>query len=108
MGEGCHIRAVSLVTVSPADCNAAPKVSQTSAAKIQKRPGEDVDLPGQIGPGSGGKTMNRHRRWLPLRPWWASVAPLAVLGAIAFGPAIAPALAADTGTARPIGDPTAF
>src|SRR5260370_37972238 len=108
IGDGCHIPAVSLVTVSPADCNAAPKVSQTSAAKIQKRPGEDVELPGQIGPGSGGKTMNRHQRSLPLRPWWASVAPLVVLGAVAFGPAIAPALADDRGNAPAIGDTTVF
>ena len=52
--------------------------------------------------------MNRHRRWLPLRPGWASVAPLVVLGAIAFGPAIAPALADDRGNAPAIGDTTVF
>ncbi len=52
--------------------------------------------------------MNRHQRSLPLRPWWASVAPLVVLGAIAFGPAIAPALADDSGTPRAIGDTTVF
>ncbi|HTE85452.1 MAG TPA: SMP-30/gluconolactonase/LRE family protein [Dehalococcoidia bacterium] len=52
--------------------------------------------------------MNMSRRRLPMRPWWASFAPLIVLGAIAFGPAMAPALADDSGTARAIGDTTVF
>src|SRR5258708_5887495 len=75
---------------------------------IRPRPSEGAELPGQIGPGSGGKTMNMHRRSLPLRPWGASVASLAVLATIAFGPAIAPALADDSGTAPAIGDTTVF
>src|SRR5260370_30861489 len=52
--------------------------------------------------------MNIVGRWLRRRHWWARVAPVVVLGAIGFGPSIAPALAGDSGDAPAIGDTTVF